>query len=114
MIDVQVVKMEGFPERGGGPPDLAQLQSTMHAIELACASIQVSRYLVALKFKPRVIHDRNPQSQLLRVAKKFEGRNFFFLVDYGWWVGWCWGGDWPFCETTVLFKYKKHLNLLSF
>ena len=92
MIDVQVVKMEGFPERGGGPPDLAQLQSTMHAIELACASIQVSRYLVALKFKPRVIHDRNPQSQLLRVAKKFEGRNFFFF----WWItdgGWGGAGE---------------------
>ncbi|KAF3452354.1 hypothetical protein FNV43_RR02787 [Rhamnella rubrinervis] len=33
--------MQGFSERGGGPLDLAQLQSTMHAIELACASIQM-------------------------------------------------------------------------
>ena len=32
---------QGFQEQGG-PPDLATLQSTMHAIELACASIQVS------------------------------------------------------------------------
>ncbi|KAK4596630.1 hypothetical protein RGQ29_014596 [Quercus rubra] len=38
--------MQGFPERGGpgpgpGPNDLAHLQATMHAIELACASIQM-------------------------------------------------------------------------
>ncbi|XP_024025186.1 exportin-4 [Morus notabilis] len=36
--------MQGFQERGGGggaPPDLAQLQSTMRAIELACTSIQM-------------------------------------------------------------------------
>ncbi|XP_015875571.2 uncharacterized protein LOC107412327 isoform X1 [Ziziphus jujuba] len=32
--------MQGFPDRGG-TPDLAQLQSTMHAIELACTSIQM-------------------------------------------------------------------------
>lgn len=36
------LKMQGFQERGGGPPpDFAQLQSTMHAIELACTSIQM-------------------------------------------------------------------------
>ena len=40
--EVGELKMQGFQERGGGPPpDLAQLQSTMHAIELACTSIQV-------------------------------------------------------------------------
>ncbi|PON54527.1 Armadillo-type fold containing protein [Trema orientale] len=33
--------MQGVPERGGAPPDLAQLQSTMQAIELACTSIQM-------------------------------------------------------------------------
>ncbi|GMY20514.1 exportin-4 isoform X2 [Fagus crenata] len=38
--------MQGFPERGGsgpgpGPIDLAQLQATMHTIELACTSIQM-------------------------------------------------------------------------
>ncbi|KAJ7978174.1 Exportin-4 [Quillaja saponaria] len=32
--------MQGFPERGG-TADLAQLQSTMHAIELACNAIQM-------------------------------------------------------------------------
>lgn len=32
--------MQGFAERGNSG-DLGQLQSTMHAIELACTSIQV-------------------------------------------------------------------------
>ena len=45
--------MQGFPERGGpgpgpGPNDLAHLQATMHAIELACASIQVLPPLIHL------------------------------------------------------------------
>lgn len=33
--------MQGFASGGGGDTDLAHLQSTMHAIELACSSIQV-------------------------------------------------------------------------
>lgn len=69
--------MQGFPERGG-PPDLAQLQSTMQTIELACTSIQVlksffcSIWLLSDSEGLLMIIRRNPHSHLLRICEKNE------------------------------------------
>ena len=69
--------MQGFTERGG-PPDFAQLQSTMQAIELACTSIQVP-IIFHMKLIPIFVTQNSYARKGHKFAVKTIRKAFFFF-----------------------------------